>query len=282
MKKRIISMIMASAVVLFTMAVITGFGKKTTPRIYTIGDSTMASNKDSLRGPGRGWGHVFWEYFDGITIENHASGGQSTKSFRTPGPKDRWTPVIKKVKRGDYVYIQFGHNDPKPDSARHADPEAFALNLENYVKEVRKKGGNPVLLTSIERRIFNNAGVSIRNTHEGYTEKYYELREKLNVPVIDLNKLSNTLLLAYGDEPSKKFFNYVEPGVYEAYPDGNKDNTHLNILGARVIAGMVAIETAKLFPELAPHIRSVKDLAKTNPEFREVEEAIKIVYSKMK
>ena len=121
--------------------------------IFTIGDSTMA-NKNLYGGnPERGWCMVLPGFFsEDIRVDNHAANGRSSKSFISEG---RWAKVISQVKKGDYVFIQFGHNDEKADSARHTDPgTTFDDNLRRFVNETRVKGGIPVLFNSIVRRNF--------------------------------------------------------------------------------------------------------------------------------
>lgn len=121
--------------------------------IFMIGDSTMANKKIDGGNPERGWGMVLPGFFsEDIRIDNHAANGRSSKSFISEG---RWEKVISKVKKGDYVFIQFGHNDEKADSTRHTDPgSTFDENLRRYVNETRAKGGIPVLFNSIVRRNF--------------------------------------------------------------------------------------------------------------------------------
>ena len=121
--------------------------------IFMIGDSTMANKKIDGGNPERGWGMVLPGFFsEDIRIDNHAANGRSSKSFISEG---RWEKVISKVKKGDYVFIQFGHNDEKTDSTRHTDPgTTFDDNLRRFVNETRAKGGIPVLFNSIVRRNF--------------------------------------------------------------------------------------------------------------------------------
>lgn len=120
--------------------------------IFMIGDSTMANKKIDGGNPERGWGMVLPGFFsEDIRIDNHAANGRSSKSFISEG---RWEKVISKVKKGDYVFIQFGHNDEKADSTRHTDPgSTFDEILRRYVNETRAKGGIPVLFNSIVRQI---------------------------------------------------------------------------------------------------------------------------------
>lgn len=141
------------------------FAQKTT--VYCIGDSTMANKKDPEKNPEHGWAQVLQPFFtDKIVIENKAVNGRSTKSFIS---EKRWDSVYKKLKKGDYVLIEFGHNDEKiEDSTRYTNPHtAYRYNLIRFVKETREKGAFPVLLTSIARRNFNEKGVLVP-THGDY------------------------------------------------------------------------------------------------------------------
>ena len=130
------------------------------PTIFLCGDSTMA-NKAPIDAPETGWGMVLSEYFtDAVRIENHAVNGRSTKSFRTLG---HWKGVIDKVKQGDYVVLQFGHNDQKEsDSLRYAAPQTdYKKNLTRFIEEIRAKGANPILATPVMRRKFDEKGAFV-------------------------------------------------------------------------------------------------------------------------
>ena len=121
--------------------------------IFIIGDSTAANKVHPETNPERGWGMVLQGCFDErILVDNHAVNGQSSKSFIDDG---RWQKVVDKIKKGDYVFIQFGHNDEKPNPKRHTDPgSTFDDNLRKFVSETRAKGGIPVLFNAVVRRNF--------------------------------------------------------------------------------------------------------------------------------
>ena len=121
--------------------------------IYMIGDSTMSNKPLEGNNQERGWGHVLGSFFtEDVRVENHAMNGRSSKSFIDEG---RWETVVNKIRPGDYVFIQFGHNDEKPQPERHTDPgTTFDENLRKFVRETRAKGGIPVLFNSIVRRNF--------------------------------------------------------------------------------------------------------------------------------
>ncbi len=137
-------------------------------KVYLVGDSTMA-DKPLANNPERGWGQLFPAYFnDKVLIENHAVNGRSTKSFIDQG---RWKAVYNKLHKGDYVFIQFGHNDEKiKDTSRYTDPHTtFKTNLKMFVEESKEKGAIPILLTPVNRRKFDKSGRLV-DTHGDYTQ----------------------------------------------------------------------------------------------------------------
>ena len=220
--------------------------------IYMIGDSTMAEY-DSSRHPRTGWGEMLQPLFnENVTVYNFGKSGKSTKSFRTLG---YWKTVIDSIKKGDYLFIQFGHNDEKEyDSTRYTIPGGtYNENLKNYITEAREKGAIPILLTPIRRRKFDETG-NLLDTHGKYPDAMRTVAKEMNVPLIDLQKLTKPLIEKYGVEGSKRLFLWVKPGVYPGYPDGNKDNTHFSELGATEISELVADKIKKLNIELGNYI----------------------------
>lgn len=226
---------------------------KPTVTIFMIGDSTMA-NKDLTGGnPERGWGMVLPRYFTGeVRIDNHAMNGRSSKSFIDEG---RWDKVISRMKPGDYVFIQFGHNDEKPKPDRHTEPgSTFDDNLRRFVNETRAKGGIPVLFNSIVRRNFDASGTLV-DTHGAYRESPRNVARELGTTFIDMNRITHELVQGLGPEESKKLFMWVAPNTVPAMPKGKEDNTHLNPYGAKVIAGLAVDALAEAVPALAGYVR---------------------------
>jgi lysophospholipase L1-like esterase/pectate lyase len=203
--------------------------------IFMIGDSTMA-NKPLEGNPERGWGQMLHKFFsDGIIVDNHAVNGRSSKSFLDEG---RWQKVLDSLQKGDYVIIQFGHNDSKPDTARHTDPQTtYRNNLIKYINETRAKGAFPILCTSIVRRKFDENGKLI-DTHGEYIVVVREVAKQMNVSLLDMEQKSAKLVTDLGPEKSKELFMWVKPGIYSQVPDGKQDDTHLNEDGATKIAGL--------------------------------------------
>ena len=267
--KRRLNLLAAFMVMLFFSA----FTTEKTITIFMIGDSTMANKSLEGNNQERGWGHVLGGFFsEDIVVDNHAVNGRSSKSFIDEGC---WEVVLNKMKPGDYVFIQFGHNDEKPKPDRHTDPgTTFDANLKRFVEEARAKGGIPVLFNSIVRRNFRvneNAvtdddfrkdkleeakeGEVLIDTHGEYLNSPRNVAKDLNVPFVDMNKLTHDLVQGMGAEASKKLFMWMPEGVYAACPKGRQDNTHLNVYGARTIAKITVEAIAKEVPALAPYVR---------------------------
>ena len=254
--KRIILLAVA-ALVLLTAAV----PDKTTT-IFIIGDST-AANKDLSKGKlERGWGMALQCYFDdNIVVDNHAVNGRSSRSFINEG---RWDKVLEKLKPGDYVIIQFGHNDEKTGKDRHTDPgSTFDYNLSRYVRETREHGGIPVLMSCVVRRNFAVAapkndddeklrnttfadgakvqeGDSLIDTHGLYRVAPRDVAARMNCLFVDANQITHDLEQGLGVEASKKLHMWYLPDTEPTEPKGKQDNTHYNIYGAHVVARLLA------------------------------------------
>lgn len=237
--------IMKKLTLLFSLLLLLSFTcKKKQITIFMIGDSTMANKTTPSDHPmERGWGMSLHEFFNSkIKVDNHAVNGRSSKSFRDEG---RWAKVYEQIKPGDYVFIQFGHNDEKTDTVLHTDPEtSYKTNLTRYVNETRERGGVPVLFTSIVRRAFNADG-TLRDTHGMYIATVRQVAAKLNVVCIDLNVATGKLLLRMGDEPSKALYMWIVPTATNPTLETRKDNTHLNIEGAHTVA-QIAVDSLRI------------------------------------
>lgn len=220
------------------------FAQKT--MIYTIGDSTMADKVKPDENPEKGWCQVLPSFFDldKVTIDNKAVNGRSTKSFIN---EKRWESIYNFLKPGDYVLIQFGHNDEKlADSTRYTNPHtAYRHNLIRFVIETRKKGAIPILFSSIARRNFNEQGVLI-GTHGDYPLETRLVAQEYQVPFIDLEYFSELLEQSYGVEKSKELHLYFKMGEHPYYPEGKSDDTHLSLKGATEIAKIAVQELRKM------------------------------------
>lgn len=223
-------------------------GQKTT--IYTIGDSTMADKIKPNENPETGWCQVLPSFFDlnQVAIDNRAVNGRSTKSFIK---EKRWDSVYNSLQPGDYVFIQFGHNDAKvADSTRYTNPHtSYRHNLIRFVTETRAKGAIPILFSSIARRNFNEQGVLI-GTHGEYPLEVRLVAQEYQVPFIDLEYFSEQLEQSYGVEKSKELHLFFKAGEHPYYPEGKSDDTHLSRKGATEIATIAVRELKKLNLEL--------------------------------
>jgi lysophospholipase L1-like esterase len=171
-----------------------------------------------------------------VTIHNAAMGGRSSKSFIDEG---RLAAIDEKIGAGDYLLIQFGHNDEKEDEARHTTPDGtFPAYLMKYIEVARAHGATSVLLSSVERRRFNEKG-EVVHTHGDYPDATERLAREAGVAFIDLRRKSKALLESLGDEPSKRLFCWLKPGESPNYPDGVTDNTHFSEDGAKEMARLV-------------------------------------------
>lgn len=215
------------------------------PTLFLVGDSTMADKKDPDKNPEHGWGQILPTLMTNtISIQNHSTNGRSSKSFRTEG---RWDKVYTQLKKGDYVIIQFGHNDQKSeDPERFTNPTTqYRANLERYVKETREKGATPILMTSIVRRNFNENGVLI-DTHNLYPIIVRMVAKDLDVPFVDMQQETEEIVLSYGPEKSKELYLHFEPKENNYYPEGKHDDTHLSKLGATLTAEKATKQLSKL------------------------------------
>ena len=171
--------------------------------------------------PERGWGMALEAFFqDGVTVHNHAMNGRSTKSFID---EDRWAKLLADLRAGDFVVIQFAHNDEKKeDPKRYADPaNAFRANLRRFIAETRAKGATPLLATPVCRRKFDASGRLV-DTHGEYPAAVRAVAQEEKIALLDLERATAAWLQAAGAEPSKKFFMWIEPGTHPKIPDGRK------------------------------------------------------------
>jgi DNA sulfur modification protein DndE len=223
-------------------------------QLFLIGDSTLA-NKAPGAAPETGWGMVLQDYFESesVIVQNHAMNGRSTKSFISEG---RWTKVLKDMKPGDWVFIQFGHNDSKvKDTTRYAAAHTdYRKNLIRFIKETRAKGGKAVLITPVMRRRFDEKG-KFFDTHGDYPAAVKAVAEELKVPLIDLHAKSRETIVSHGVEGSKALFMHYAGGFYPKFPKGITDDTHFSEYGAAVMASLIAEDVQKQIPGLARYLR---------------------------
>lgn len=220
-------------------------------KIFLAGDSTM-SIKETKAYPETGWGMPFVYFWDSsVTVINQAKNGRSTRTFIDEG---LWKSIYDEADEGDYVFIQFGHNDEVPTKKSYTTEEEFRNNLKRYIKESRVRKSIPVLLTPVARRKFDSAG-QIEGTHDVYSQIVRDVATDEKVVLIDLDKKSQAMYQQFGVEYSKLLFLQLKPGEHPNYPDGKDDNTHFSELGARLIAQLILKEIREQLPSLAERIK---------------------------
>lgn len=246
--------------------------------VFMIGDSTMANKPLKDENQERGWGQMLPMMLQGkIRVDNHAMNGRSSRSFINEG---RWDKVIEQIRPGDYLIIQFGHNDEKPGEKRHTDPgSTFDDNLRMFAQKAIDKGATPILMNSIVRRNFpanvsekaedrddnppsavgptKNAeeGDILVDTHGDYLISPRTVAEELSVPFVNINALTHNLVQGLGREKSKELFMWIPANTYKFCPDGKIDNTHLNIYGGKVVAAIAAKAIAEEVPSMKQYIK---------------------------
>jgi len=223
-------------------------------RLFIAGDST-ASIKEVKAFPETGWGMPFVYFWDStVTVVNKAKNGRSTSSFQKEG---LWQSIMEEAGEGDYVFIQFGHNDEVSTKKSYTTEAEFKANLKKFVAETKNKKAIPVLMTSMARRKFDAAG-SIVGTHDVYAQITRDVAKEEGVVLFDMDKQTQQLFQQFGAEQSALLFLQLKPGEHPNYPQGKEDNTHFNELGARMVAQLVLKEIRNQLPELSTRISQPK------------------------
>lgn len=227
--------------VLFVM-VLLSFTPPKQIHVWMIGDSTMAGKKAD-RAPESGWGEAMQSYLkSNVIVHNHAASGRSTLSFIN---EKRWQAVVDSIHPGDYLIVQFGHNDEKPKATIHTEPfGSFQDNIRMFIEKSREKGASPIVCSSIVRRHFDGKG-NLLQTHGDYIAAARDIAEKTSTPYVDMEALTRELVLKLGPEGSKSLFTFCEPGECPLRMAGVQDSTHLNFYGSAKIAYLF-VKDAKL------------------------------------
>ena len=222
-------------------------------KVYLIGDSTMCEYELN-RAPLTGWGMPFKYFFDStVSIDNRARGGRSTRTFIS---ENRWQPIADSLQEGDYVFIQFGHNDEAKEEKykdRYTPVPDYKINLAKFINESRAKKAIPILITPVTRMKFNKDG-KMEETHKEYSAAVWEVSKETKTPAIDLDSKSRDLLQEFGPQNAKLLFMQLDSMEHPIYPAGQKDNTHFNDYGARRIAELVLAGIKELKLDLASRV----------------------------
>ena len=220
--------------------------------VWLAGDSTMAQKQPDKR-PETGWGEALQPCFDSsqVRIANRAMNGRSTRSFVAEG---RWKAIVDSMKPGDWVFIQFGHNDEKAGTANYSSPDDYRRNLLRFVDDVRSRGGHPVLFTPVVRRRFE--GEHLVDTHGAYPDAARAAAAESHVPLVDMTRASTALVEPLGPDSSRTLWLHLEPGANANYPTGVHDDTHFNPRGAERMAGLAIDAIRSLHLDLATQLHS--------------------------
>ncbi|HRI02302.1 MAG TPA: rhamnogalacturonan acetylesterase [Pyrinomonadaceae bacterium] len=226
---------------IFAFGLLVMLGAITTPAqitVYLAGDSTCA-NKLPEKRPETGWGEMMQQYFDPakVVIDNHAQNGRSTKTFISEG---RWQAIVDKLKKGDFVFVQFGHNDEsKEKGERYTPPADYRANLIRFIADVKAKKANIVLMTPVMRRSFDKDGNFVDKHPPEYPDAVRAVAKEQKVPLIDMHRKSEAVIKRYGVEGSRALFLQLKPDENPNYPKGIEDNTHFVPKGAEEMAKLV-------------------------------------------
>ncbi|MCH5185322.1 MAG: S-layer homology domain-containing protein, partial [Oscillospiraceae bacterium] len=212
--------------------------KSEIPVIYIAGDSTAQTYDQASRYPQYGWGQVISDYLDGnVKTENRSMAGRSSKSYDNDGRLDN---ILTEIHPGDYVFIQFGHNDGSEKPERYISIDDFKkLITDKYIGETVKRGGIPVLLTPTPHFSPDDNG-RFSETIVDYSQAIREVAESTGVPLIDIHKDAVAKWNELGKEEVSRYYFICEPGESVQYPEGTDDHTHFKEPGARAIAKLVA------------------------------------------
>jgi lysophospholipase L1-like esterase len=221
--------------------------------LYLAGDSTVT---DQTRAPWAAWGQMLPRFFGpGVAVANHAESGETLLAFRNEG---RLAKILSQIRPGDYLFLQFGHNDQKP-GANHLEPATtYKEQLKLYIAEARRQGAIPVLVTSMPRRKFDAAG-KIVNTLGDYPQAVRQTAAEEGVALIDLNAAATAFFEALGPEASKRAFVHYPAGRFAGQAEPLADDTHFSAYGAYQLAKAVAAGIA------AARLGLAKDLIDAGP-----------------
>ena len=238
--------------------------------IFIAGDSTVTDQKNE---PWAGWGQMLTRFLEpGVAVSNHAESGLALYSFERQKRLDK---VLSMMKKGDYLFVQFGHNDQKDKTAGAGPFTSYKKNLKHFVEAARKKGGIPVLVTPMERRRF--AGNEPDPTLADFAEAVRQIGAEEKAPVIDLNAMSLKFYRALGPDKSAKAFVFYPANTFPGQDKELKDNTHHNTYGGYELARCMIEGIKANVPELAKHL--AKDAGSFDPAKPDAPEELDIPQS---
>lgn len=217
--------------------------------VFLCGNSTVVDQDEE---PWASWGQMITRWMDdGVSIANYAESGETASTFIGAG---RLKKALTQMKKGDYIFMEFGHNDQKQKFAGAGAYYNFATALKTFVDEARSKGAYPVFVTPTQRRSFKDG--KIQETHADYPEAMQWVAEREKVPLIDLHAMTRTFFETMGEEGSKRAFVHYPANTYPGQDKALADNTHFNPYGAYEIAKCIIEGLRTAAPELIKHVRN--------------------------
>lgn len=239
--------------------------------LYLIGDSTVA---DQTSEPWIGWGQVLPVFLQpGVAVSNHSASGFAFSSFKS---MKRFDKVLEDLAPGDLVLIQFGHNDQKEKGEGIGAWESYTDYIHEFTGAVRAEGAKPILISSMKRRRFDEAGRQFETLGD-YPRAVRQAAANLNVPLIDLNFMSGVFYGALGPEDSKKAFVHYPANTFANQPRALADDTHFNIYGGHQLARCIVEQLKFIAPELSPYW--IRDLGHYDPSMPDEVESINVPVS---
>ncbi len=252
MKRFLLTFVLTAAAIFAASAGLYAENGKIVLRL--MGDSTMADKDLKKQNPERGWGQRLPSELDtNVVVVNYAKNGRSTKSVISEGI---WDKVKNDLKAGEYLFIEFGHNDSKSaDSLRYAPAYGlYTENLKLFAQYALSVGAHPIIFSPVMRRDFDENGNLNTEGHGDYPEAARKVAEELGIPFVDAKTITQEWLQSVGDEASRPYYMWVEAGTNPLHPDGLQDNTHTNGKGARNLVKLLLPAITEAVPELAPHV----------------------------
>ena len=221
------------------------------PTLYLCGNSTVVDQNDE---PWASWGQMITRWFGPeVAVSNHAESGLTARTFMAAGRLDK---ILTTLKAGDYVFVEFGHNDEKEKRPGDGAWYHYVYNLKIFIDQVRSKGAEIVFCTPTQRRFFEDDHKTIRNTHGEFPAAMKSVAEREKVPVIDLNRMTKVLFETLGYEDSKRTLVHYPANSFPGQEKELADNTHFNPYGAYEVAKCVVMGMKQLGLPVVKYLRS--------------------------
>lgn len=228
--------------------------------VFLAGNSTVVDQENE---PYASWGQMITRFFNNdVVVANYAESGESLRSFKNAR---RLEKILSVIKPGDYLFVEFGHNDQKHRGEEHTAWNSFTDYLNEFVEKAQEKGGKPVLVTPMQRRRIGSDGKN-QPTHGDFPEAVRKVAEKHNIPLIDLQEMSKILYEAWGAEESKNAFVHYKANTFKGQTTDLRDDTHFNNFGAYQLALCIIKGIRESIPELAAKIVDAPDIDLENPD----------------